>query len=84
MGPSHWKFDNSLLHDNTFVTKMKEKNLEFYNESAELNDIMSRWELLKYRTRQFSSEVSKQKAVERKAVDYILKKGEELRNSAKF
>ena len=47
-GSSHWKFDNSFLHDNTFVTKMKEKILEFYNESAELHDIMSRWEFLKY------------------------------------
>ena len=25
-GPSYWKFNNSLLHDNTFVTKMKKKN----------------------------------------------------------
>ena len=31
-GPSHWKFNNSLLHDNTFVTKVKEKIPEFYNE----------------------------------------------------
>ena len=28
-GPSHWKFNNSLLHANTFVTKMKEKIPEF-------------------------------------------------------
>ena len=41
-GPSHWEFNNSLLYDNTFVTKRKEKIPEFYNESAELNDIMSR------------------------------------------
>ena len=66
-GSSHWTFNNSLLHDNTFVTKMKEKIPEFYIESAELSDIMSRWEFLKYRIRQFSSEFSKQKAVERKA-----------------
>ena len=66
-GSSHWTFNYSLLHDNTFVTKMKEKIPEFYNESAELSDIMSRWEFLKYRIRQFSSEFSKQKAVERKA-----------------
>ena len=32
-----------------------------------LNDIMSRWEFLKYRIRQFFFEFSKQKAVERKA-----------------
>ena len=66
-GPSYWKFNNSLLYDNTFVTKMKEKIPEFCNESAELNDIMLRWEFLNYRIRQFSSEFSKQKAVERKA-----------------
>ena len=67
-GPPHWKFNNSLLHDNTFVTKMKERIPEFYNESAELNDIMSRWEFLKYRIRQFFSEFSKQKATERKGL----------------
>ena len=40
-GPSHWTFNNSLLHDNTFVTKMKEKIPEFYSESAELNNTIS-------------------------------------------
>ena len=50
------------------ISMMEENKLsEFYNESAELNDIMSRWEFLKYHIRQFSSEFSKQKAVERKA-----------------
>ena len=71
--PSYWKFNNSRLHDNTFVTKMKQ-NPEFYNESAELNDIMSRWGFLKYRIRQFSSEFSKQKAVEREASRLYLEK----------
>ena len=28
-GPSHWKFNYSLLCDNTFVTKMKKKFLNF-------------------------------------------------------
>ena len=83
-GSSHRKFNNSLLHDKTFVTKMEEKIPEFYNESAELNDIMSRWEFLKYRISQFSSELSKQKAVERMASRLCLENGEELRNSAKF
>ena len=46
-GQSHCKFNNSLLHDNTFVTKMKENIPEFYNESAKLNDILSKWEFLK-------------------------------------
>ena len=43
-GPSYWTFNISLLYDNTFVTKMKEKIPEFYNESTELNDIMLRWD----------------------------------------
>ena len=38
------------------------------------NDILSRWEFLKYRIRQFSSELSKQKAVERKASRLYLEK----------
>ena len=73
-GSSHWKFNNSLLHDNTFVTKMKEKIPELYNESAELNDIMPRWEFLKKRIRQFSTEFSQQKAVEMKASRLYLEK----------
>ena len=71
--PSHWKFNNSLLHNNTFFTKMNEKIPEFYHEPAELNDIMSRWKFLKYRIRQFSSEFSKQKAIERRPLNYTLK-----------
>ena len=53
---------------------MKDKIPEFYNESGELNDIMSRWEFLKHRIRQFSSAFSKQKAVERKAARLYLEK----------
>ena len=73
----HYKKGNGDHHTGSltipfFITthllqKCKKKIPEFYNESAELNDIMSRWEFLKYRIRQFSSEFSKQKAVERKA-----------------
>ena len=53
---------------------MNERIPESYIESAELNDIMSRWEFLKYRIRQFSSEFSKQKAVGRKASRLYLEK----------
>ena len=35
-GPSHWKFDNSLVLDKDFVTVMKNKIPEFYQESEEL------------------------------------------------
>ena len=73
-GPSHWKFNNSLVLDKDFVTAMKNKIPEFYQESEELRDDVVRWEFLKYKMGQFSMTYSKEKAFERKSTRLTLAK----------
>ena len=58
--PSHWKFNNSLVLDRDFVTAMKNKIPEFYQESEELGDDVVSWEFLKYEMRQYSMTYSKE------------------------
>ena len=73
-GPSHWKFNNSLVLDKDFVTAMKNKIPEFYQESEESGDDVVRWEFLKYKMRQFSMTYSNEKAFERKSTRLTLEK----------
>ena len=73
-GPSHWKFDNSLVLDKDFVTSIKNKIPDFYYESEELGDHIVCWEFLKYKMRQLSMCHSKAKAVERKSTGLTLEK----------
>ena len=73
-GPSHWKFNNSLVLDKDFVTAMKNKIPEFYQESEELGDDVVRWEFLKHKMRQFSMTYSEEKAFERKSARLTLEK----------
>ena len=60
-GPSYWKFNNTLILHDEYVNNMKSKIPEFYRESLILQDPVSRWEFLKYRMRQYSMKVAKQK-----------------------
>ena len=46
-GASYWKFNNSLLNDKDFVSQMKIKILEFYQEAIELSNPNARWGLRK-------------------------------------
>ena len=59
--PSYWKFNNTLVSDDEYVNNMKSKIPEFYRDSLVLQDPVSRWEFLKYRMRQYSMKVAKQK-----------------------
>ena len=65
-GPSYWKFNNTLISDEEYVNNMKSKIPEFYRESLVLQDLVLHWEFLKYRMRQYSMKVAKQKARDRK------------------
>ena len=62
-GPSHWKFNNSLVLDKDFAIAMKNKIPKFYQESEELRSDVVRWEFLKYKMRQFSMTYSKEKVL---------------------
>ena len=73
-GPSYWKFNNTLILDVEYVNNMKSKIPEFYRESLVLQDPVLRWEFLKYRIRQYSMKVAKQKARDRKGKRLDLEK----------
>ena len=66
-GASYWKFNNSLSNDKDFVSQMKIKIPEFYEEATELPNPNARWDYEKYQIRQFSLKISKEKAKQRKA-----------------
>ena len=66
-GASYWKFNNSLLNEKNFVSQMKIKIPEFYQEATELSNPNARWDYIKYQIRQFSWKISKEKAKQRKA-----------------
>ena len=66
-GASYWKFNNSLLNDKDFVSQMKIKIPEFYQEATELSNPNVRWDYVRYQIRQFSWKISKEKAKQRKA-----------------
>ena len=53
---------------------MKSKIPEFYRESLVLQDLVSRWKFPKYRMRQYSMKVAKQKASDRKGKRLNLEK----------
>ena len=73
-GPSYWKFNNTLISDEEYVNNMKSKIPEFYRESRVLQDPVLCWEFLKYRMRQYSMKVAKQKAHDRKSKRLNLEK----------
>ena len=73
-GPSYWKFNNTLISNEEYVNNMKSKIPEFYRESLVLQDLILHWEFLKYRMRQYSMKVAKQKASDRKGKRLNLEK----------
>ena len=59
-GPSHWKFNNSLLDDQHFVIGLTERiNYITDNELKTIEDARIRWDILKYRIRQYSMKYPK-------------------------
>ena len=66
-GPSYWKFNNSLLDDQHFVTSLTERiNYIIDNELNTIEDVRIRWDILKYRIRQYSMKYSKTAAERRR------------------
>ena len=66
-GAFYWKFNSSLLNDKDFVSQMKIKIPEFYEEATELSSPNARWDYVKYQIREFPLKISKKKAKQRKA-----------------
>ena len=55
-----------MLNDKDFVSQIKIKILEFYEEATELSNPDARWDYVKYQIWQFSLKISKEKAKQRK------------------
>ena len=66
-GPSHWKFNSSLLDDATYIHLITSKYSDWLNEFKDVNDKRVLWDVIKYRIRQVSIKYSKEKARERRA-----------------
>ena len=56
-----------MLNDKDFVSQIKIKIPEFYEEATELSNPNARWDYVKYQIRQFSLKILKEKAKQRKA-----------------
>ena len=48
-GPSHWKFNNSLVDDNNYIDDMRDKLSRFLNSNYSHNDPRIYWEILKFK-----------------------------------
>ena len=65
--PSYWKSNNSLHDDKHFVTSLTERiNYTIDNELNTIEDVKIRWDILKYRIRQYSMKYSKTAAEHRR------------------
>ena len=65
-GPGYWKFSNSLVSDPIYTEKTRGLIFEIKTNSFDFDDIRVKWELLKFRIRQFTQSYSKIKAQERR------------------
>ena len=59
-GAFYWKFNNTLLDDKDFISQMKIKIPEFYEEATKLSNPNARWDYVKYQIRQFSLKISRE------------------------
>ena len=72
-GPSHWKFNNSFLDDQHFVTSLTERiNYITDNELNTIEDLRIIWDILKYRIRKYSMKYSKTAAERRRKQRLVL------------
>ena len=81
MGKNFWKFNSSLVQDETFVLKLKEhiKHVKTSFHSNFENNEHFKWEFLKYEIRKFTIGYSKNKAkLKREKVSFLEKKLKDL------
>ena len=57
-GPSHWKFNNSLLKDNNVINQIKEKIEDLLSSNTFAEDSRVNCEFLKYKMKGFSRNYS--------------------------
>ena len=59
-GPNFWKFNSSLLDDNTYVENMK-LNIQNWRDEYDIEDKQLKWELIKFEIRKYTIYYSKNK-----------------------
>ena len=65
-GPSFWKFNASLLEDETYVSLIKDKYNSWIEEGKDFEDPRVLWDFIKYKIRQETITYSKIKARKRR------------------
>ena len=65
-GPSHWRFNVSLLDNTEYVTLVREHIPKWKHECGECEDAMVVWEYFKFKVREFTIKFSKRLAAERR------------------
>ena len=66
-GPSFWKFNASLIDDETYVSLIRDKYCTWIEEGREIEYPRVLWDYIKYKIRQETITYSKFKARERRA-----------------
>ena len=66
-GPSFWKFNASLIDDETYVSLIRDKYCTWIKEGREIEDPRVLWDYIKYKIQQETITYSKFKARERRA-----------------
>ena len=65
IGPSYWKFNNSLLNNQEYVVTLNENFQEWVNEYVKKDDKKMLWDWLKFKIREFTIPFSKKKKCEK-------------------
>ena len=60
-GKGYWKFNSSLVNDESYVKSLKENIENWRSEIEEVNGSRLKWEYLKYKKRDFTIVFSKSK-----------------------
>ena len=61
-GPGYWKFNNSLLKDEKYTSKLRENIVQYKEKYKEVDDLGLRWDLIKMEIRGYTIMYSKTKA----------------------
>ena len=88
-GPGFWKFNQSLLQDEIYVSNLRAEIPNFKQKYDDVEDLRLKWDLIKMEIRSFTIEYSKNKAKKRKSaeinlqnqINELYKKAETLPNN---
>ena len=71
-GPGFWKFNQSLLKDETYVSSLRAEIPNFRQKYNDVEDLTLKWDLIKMEIRGFTIKYSKNKAKKRKSSEIHL------------